>query len=296
MKTRHSNLDYHLMLLPGTLLLLVFSVVPMFGIVIAFQKFVPAKGFFGSQWVGLDNILFMFQIPDSRQVFVNTVVIAVAKIVVNLVIPLIAALLLNEVRLRWYKRAVQTVIYMPHFLSWVVFAAMIGNTFSYDGFVNNALRVFDVEPILFLSSNVWFRPVIVFTDAWKSFGFGTVIYLGALTAIDPALYESASIDGAKRFQQLLLITLPGIVATVILMMTLSLGNILNAGFEQILNLYNPLVYSTGDIIDTYVYRVGLVGRQYGIGTAVGLLKSVVSFFLIWLSYGLASRYANYRIF
>lgn len=296
MTTKRSNLDFHLMLLPGTLLLLVFSVIPMFGIVIAFQKFVPARGFFRSQWVGLDNILFMFQLPDSKQVFFNTIIIAVSKIVVNLAVPIVAALLLNEIKMRWYKRSIQTLIYLPHFLSWVVFAAMIGNIFSYDGFVNNILSIFEIEPILFLSSNTWFRPIIIFTDAWKSFGFGTVIYLAALAAIDPTLYESASIDGASRFQQLNFITLPGILPTIILMMTLSLGNILNAGFEQILNLYNALVYSTADIIDTYVYRVGLIGRQYGIGTAVGLLKSIISFFLILLSYKLAARFANYRIF
>ena len=296
MTTKRSNLDFHLMLLPGTLLLLVFSVIPMFGIVIAFQKFVPARGFFRSQWVGLDNILFMFQLPDSKQVFFNTIIIAVSKIVVNLAVPIVAALLLNEIKMRWYKRSIQTLIYLPHFLSWVVFAAMIGNIFSYDGFVNNILSIFEIEPILFLSSNTWFRPIIIFTDAWKSFGFGTVIYLAALAAIDPTLYESASIDGASRFQQPNFITLPGILPTIILMMTLSLGNILNAGFEQILNLYNALVYSTADIIDTYVYRVGLIGRQYGIGTAVGLLKSIISFFLILLSYKLAARFANYRIF
>lgn len=284
------------MLFPGTVLLIIFCVIPMFGIIIAFQKFVPAKGFFKSQWVGLANILFMFQLPDSKQIFLNTVIIAVSKMAVNLVVPIAAALLLNEIKKRWYKRTVQTLIYLPHFLSWVVFAAMIGNIFSYDGFVNNIFGLFKVEPIMFLSSNTWFRPIIIFTDAWKSFGFGTVIYLAALTGIDPTLYESAAIDGAKRFQRLSYITLPGILPTIILMMTLSLGNILNAGFEQILNLYNALVYSTADIIDTYVYRVGLVGRQYGIGTAVGLMKSIISFFLIVVSYKLAEKYANYRIF
>jgi putative aldouronate transport system permease protein len=284
------------MLFPGLVLLSLFQILPMFGIVIAFQRYLPAKGVFGSEWVGFDNLLFMFQIPDSRQVFVNTLIIATAKIIAGLVVPVIFALLLNEIRKAWFKRTVQTIVYVPHFLSWVVLAIPIMNIFAYNGIVNQLTAVFGAEPVMFMASNTWFRPILVSTDVWKSFGFGTIVYLAAIAGINPNLYESAEIDGARRIQKMVHITLPGMASTIILLATLSLGDILNAGFEQVFNLYNPMVYETGDIIDTYVYRVGLVQLQFSLGTAVGLLKSVVSFVLIIISYKLASTYANYRIF
>jgi len=167
---------------------------------------------------------------------------------------------------------------------------------SLEGIVNSGLKALGIEPIMFLASNSWFPFIVVSSDVWKEFGFGAIIYLAALTGISPALYESAEIDGAKRLQQLIYITLPSLLPTIILMAALSIGNILNAGFDQIFNLYNPLVYQSGDIIDTYVYRAGLLQAQYGLATAVGLMKSVISFALIIISYKLASRYANYRIF
>lgn len=284
------------MLFPGMVLLSLFQILPMFGIVIAFQRYLPARGVFGSEWVGFDNLLFMFQIPDSRQVFVNTLIIATAKIIAGLVVPVIFALLLNEIRKAWFKRTVQTIVYVPHFLSWVVLAIPIMNIFAYNGIVNQLTGLLGAEPVMFMASNAWFRPILVSTDVWKSFGFGTIVYLAAIAGINPNLYESAEIDGASRLQKMVHITVPGMASTIILLATLSLGDILNAGFEQVFNLYNPLVYETGDIIDTYVYRVGLVQLQFSLGTAVGLLKSVVSFVLIVISYKLAGRYANYRIF
>ncbi|HZG77662.1 MAG TPA: ABC transporter permease subunit [Paenibacillus sp.] len=296
MKQKAVSLHYYLMVLPGILFLLAFHVAPMFGIVIAFQKFIPARGIFGSQWIGLDNFLYMLQIPDSKQVFANTIVIAAAKIAAGIAVPVGFALLLNEVRISAYKRTIQTDVYMPHFLSWVILSGAIVNLFAFDGIVNRAVEWFGGEPVMFLASNTWFRPILVLTDVWKEFGFGTIIYLAAIAGINPALYEAAVMDGASRWQQMAYVTLPGIAATVVLMATLSLGNVLNAGFDQIFNLYNPLVYRTADIIDTYVYRVGLVQMQYGLATSVGLLKSVVSFLLIIISYKLAARYANYRIF
>lgn len=296
MRNARSSRAYHVMMLPAMLLLLIFSIAPMSGIVIAFEKFVPAKGIFGSKWVGLNNFKYMFSQPDSWQVLSNTVIIAVSKIVLNLVVPVIVALLLNEIRSRSFKRAVQTIIYLPHFLSWVILGGILTNVLSLDGIVNRFLQLLGMQPVLFLASNATFRPVIIITDVWKEFGFGSVIYLAAITGINETFYEAAEMDGANRLQRVLHVTLPGIMPTVVLMATLSLGNVLNAGFEQIFTLYNPMVYSTGDIIDTYVHRTGLVNAQYGLATAVGLLKSVVSMVLIAGSYKLAEKTVNYRIF
>ncbi|MCD9025701.1 ABC transporter permease [Cohnella silvisoli] len=296
MRNRSESLIYHLMLLPGMLVLFLFSIIPMAGIVIAFQKFVPAKGVLHSAWVGMDNLAFMFQIPDSRQVFLNTIIIAAMKVVAGLAVPIIFALVLNELRSSWFKRTIQTIVYIPHFISWVILAGIITNLFSLDGIVNQLLSLFGVDPVMFLASNFWFRPILIGTDVWKEFGFGTIVYLAAIAGINPNLYEAAVIDGAGRFKQLMYITLPGVVPTIILLSTLSLGNILNAGFDQIFNLYNPLVYESSDIVDTYVFRVGLVEMQYGLATAVGLLKSIVAFLLIIISYMLARKLSNYRIF
>ncbi|MCS7462104.1 ABC transporter permease subunit [Paenibacillus doosanensis] len=287
---------YHLMLLPGVLFLIVFHIVPMFGVVIAFQDFKIGRGIWDSPWIGLENFTYMFQIKDSGLIFYNTVFIAVCKIVAHLVIPLIFAILLNEVRFMMFKRWVQTIVYLPHFLSWVILAGVVIDMLSLDGFFNQLVKAAGHEPILFLASNRWFPAIIVSSDIWKEFGFAAIIYLAALAGINPSLYEAAEMDGANRLQQLFYITLPSLVPTVVLLATLSIGNVLNAGFDQIFNLYNPLVYESGDIIDTYVYRVGLVQAQYGFATAVSLLKSVIGFMLIIVSYRVAYKYANYRIF
>ncbi|MBP1995999.1 ABC transporter permease [Paenibacillus eucommiae] len=296
MNKRANSVHYYLMLFPGLACLILFSLVPMFGIVMAFQNFKPGLGIWRSPWVGLDHFQFLFQLPDSRVILRNTIYIAVMKIIGNLVVPLTFALLLHEVRNQLFKRWAQTIVYLPHFLSWVILAGVIVEIFSFEGVVNQIFGLFGVEPILFMASNSWFPFIVVGSDIWKEFGFGTIIYLAALTGINPALYEAAVMDGASRLQQLRHISLPGIQTTVILLATLSLGNVLNAGFEQIFNLYNPLVYESGDIIDTYVYRAGLVNVQFSFATAVGLLKSVISFVLIIISYAMASRFANYRIF
>lgn len=296
MKRFKKSLPYHIMMMPAMILLIIFSIIPLSGILIAFEKYVPAKGILGSKWIGLDNFKYMFQIPDSRQVFANTLIIAVAKIVCQLIVPIIVALMLNELRSRTLKRSIQTVIYLPHFMSWVILGGILTNVLSLDGILNQFIRMFGGEPVMFLASNRTFRTVMVATDVWKEFGFGTVIYLAAITGINANLYEAASIDGANRLQRILHVTLPGIIPTIVLMATLSLGNVLNAGFEQIFTMYNPLVYETGDIIDTYVHRTGIVNGQYGLATAIGLLKSVISMILIASSYKLAEITVDYRIF
>lgn len=295
-KGKNSQLMYHLMMLPGMLFLLVFNFVPMLGIVMAFQNYIPAKGILGSTWVGLANFKYMLEIPDSLQILMNTVIIASWKIVLGTIVPVVFALLLNEIRIKWAKRTIQTIVYLPNFLSWVVLAAVVVNLFDYHGPVNTFLATFGVKPILFMGSNHWFRQIIIGSDVWKGFGYGSIIYLAALTGIDPGLYEAAEIDGASRWQQLLHVTLPGMLPIIMMMTALNLTNILNAGFDQIFNLYNPIVYETGDIIDTYVYRVGLLGQQYSLGTAIGLLKSVVGATLMISANQASKKFANMQIF
>lgn len=284
------------MMAPGYIWLTLFSIVPMFGIVMAFQDFNPALGIFKSPWIGLENFSYMFSMDDITQVFINTIVIAIGKLIGNLIIPLIFALMLHELTIKKLVRPIQTLVYLPYFLSWVILGSIVLNIFGVDGPINSLLGVFGVEPIVFFGRADMFRPLVIGSDIWKGFGYNAVIYLAALTSIDPSLHEAAAIDGAGRFKRLIHITLPGIKTTVILLAILSLGNVLNAGFDQIYNLYNPLVYSTGDIIDTWVYRAGLVELQFSLATAVGLLKSVVSFVLIVTSYALADKFTGYKIF
>ncbi|WP_138494569.1 ABC transporter permease [Paenibacillus pinistramenti] len=296
MRSRKNELHYNLMVLPGILILILFSIVPIYYAAMAFENFKPARGVAGSEWIGLENFTYMFQLPDSRQIFFNTIFLAVLKIIANLIVPLVFALLLNELRQRFMRRTIQTIVYLPHFLSWVLLATIFFDLFSLDGIANKFIGLFGIDPVLFYASNKWFPAIIVATDVWKEFGFNAIVYLAALTGINPVLYEAASIDGASRFRQLWHVTLPGVRTTIVLLATLALGNVMNANFDQIFNMYNPLVYQSSDIIDTYVYRVGLNDLQYSLATAVGLLKSVVSFILVVVSYVMASRFANYRIF
>ena len=289
--------SWHLyaMIIPGIVLVLLFRYYPMYGIVIAFQDFSPARGFAGSPWIGLENFEYLFSLPEFGRILGNTLVIAVAKIVFDQFGAIILALLLNEARMLFFRRAIQTLIYLPHFLSWIVLGGILLDILSPHGIVNQAIGLVGVDSQLFLGSNQWFRGTVISSGFWKNVGFSTIVYLAALTAINPTLHEAAAIDGAGRFRRIWHITLPGIRPTIVLLAALSLGDVLQAGFEQILTLYSPAVYRTGDIIDTYVYRVGLISAQYSLAGAVGLFKSVIGFGLIALSYWLADRFAGYRI-
>ncbi|MCU0520407.1 MAG: ABC transporter permease subunit [Anaerolineae bacterium] len=291
------ELPLYVMLAPAIVLVLVYAYAPMVGIVMAFQRVLPGKGIFGSPWVGLANFQRVLEMPTIFQVVWNTVRIAGLKAIAGVIVPVAVALMLNDVRSRLIKRSVQTIIYLPHFLSWVILAGIVVDILSpSEGVANKALALVGIRPIFFLGDDRVFPWTMVVTDVWKSFGFGTIVYLAALMDIDPTLYEAAMADGATRWQQTRHITLPGIAGTIIMLSTLSLGNILNAGFDQIFNLYGPLVYRTGDIIDTLVYRTGMLDNQFGVATAVGLLKSVVSLLLIGIAYKLAAKWADYRIF
>ncbi|QNK58654.1 sugar ABC transporter permease [Paenibacillus sp. PAMC21692] len=287
----------HLMLVPALLLVLVYSYGPIAGIYLAFEKFMPSKGLFGSPFIGLDNFRYVWDLPDTNQVLINTIVIAGMKIVLNVTAPIILALLLNEVRLKFFKRSIQTIVYLPYFLSWVLLGGILIDILSpSQGIVNQILQSIGLKPIFFLGDPAWFRFTVIVTDLWKEIGFNTIVFLAAITSASPSLYEAAVIDGANRWKQTLNVTLPSMLPIIVLIATLSLGNVLNAGFDQIFNLYSPQVYSQGDILDTFVYRIGIIDTQYGVATAVGLFKSVISFLFISISYLLAYRFANYRIF
>ena len=287
---------YYIMLIPALLWLFFFSIVPMFGIVMAFQDYNPGQGILHSKFVGLENFKYMFQMNDVKQVLCNTVVIAVGKIIGNIIFPLIFALLLNEFCIKRLKRPIQTIVYLPYFLSWVILAKIVLNIFGYTGPINQLMEAFGRNTINFFGEPSLFQPLVIGTDIWKGFGYNTVVYLAAILGVDQSLYEAAAADGAGRFQRIWHITLPGIRTTVALLAILSLGNVLNAGFDQIYNLYNPLVYSTGDIIDTWVYRAGLENLQYSLATAVGLFKSVISVILIVIGYKLADKFTGYKLF
>jgi putative aldouronate transport system permease protein len=287
----------HVMLIPAVILVIIFSYIPMVGIVIAFQDFMPGKGFFGSPWIGLDRFKYLFMLPDMFQVIQNTVTISMFKIATTLLFSLIMALLLNEVGRDKFKRFTQTIFLFPFFLSWVILGGIFVDVFSMESGLSKFIAfIFRTEPIFFLGKGVWFRAVLILTNMWKDMGYNMVIFLAALTSIDPSLYESATIDGANRLQQLFYITLPSIVPMIALLGILAIGGILNAGFDQVFVMYNPLVYNVSDIIDTYVYRLGFVSAQYSLATAAGLFKSVVGFFLLLISYRLAEKYAGYRLF
>ena len=287
---------YYIMLIPALLWLFFFSIVPMFGIVMAFQDYNPGQGILHSKFVGLENFKYMFQMNDVKQVLCNTVVIAVGKIIGNIIFPLIFALLLNEFCIKRLKRPIQTIVYLPYFLSWVILAKIVLNIFGYTGPINQLMEAFGRNPINFFGEPSLFQPLVIGTDIWKGFGYNTVVYLAAILGVDQSLYEAAAADGAGRFKRIWHITLPGIRTTVALLAILSLGNVRNAGFDQSYNLYNPLVYSTGDIIDTWVYRAGLENLQYSLATAVGLFKSVISVILIVIGYKLADKFTGYKLF
>jgi putative aldouronate transport system permease protein len=283
------------MLLPGLIQLALFHYYPMYGVVIAFQKFNPGLGFVKSPWVGLYNFQRLFLKPDFKNILWNSFFIAMSKIITLQFCAVVLAILLNEVRSMLFKRTIQTVVYLPHFLSWVVLGGILLDMLGSNGMFNALIRRLGGNTVLFLGSNQWFRPILIITNLWKEAGWATIIYLAALMNIDPQLHEAAAIDGASRWQRIRHITLPGIATTIVLLACLNLGNVLQAGFEQVFLLYNPAVYRTGDILDTYVYRAGLISAQYSLAGAIGLFKSAMGFILIVIAYWLADKFAGYRV-
>ncbi|MBD9009807.1 MAG: sugar ABC transporter permease [Clostridiales bacterium] len=278
------------LMLPGILYFLIFSYGPMYGITIAFKDYWMNMGILKSPWIGLDNFRRLLAAPKFYEVFSNTLIISLEKIVCGFPVPIILALLLNEIYSTKLKRVLQTVMYLPHFISWVVISGIIFILFSQNGPVNNLLEVMHIGKVNFLTNPSTFRPMIIVSDIWKECGWGTIIYLASITGISPEYYEAAMIDGASRFQQITKITLPCILPTVVVMLVLRVGGITNAGFDQIFNLYNEAVYKTGDIIQTYNYRIGLADGDYSMGTAVGLLLNIINCALM-----LATNYISNKL-
>ncbi|MBR2662782.1 MAG: sugar ABC transporter permease [Clostridia bacterium] len=284
------------MMLPGLVLTAIFSYGPMYGIIMAFQDFNPGLGYSGSPWIGLDNFRLIFSQATFRSAVYNTFFISLMKIIFSTLASVIFALQLNEIRQTGPKRVFQTIVYIPNFISWVIMAGILTDILGSTGIVNEAIKALGGKPVQFISNRGVFPWTLIFSDMWKNFGFGTVVYLATMTGIDPELYESAVVDGAGRWRQTWSITLPMLIPIIILMTVLALGNVLSAGFDQVYNLYSPVVYPTGDIIDTYVYRLGLQNGKFAIGTAVGLFKSLVSSVLISLSLFVAYKFAGYKVF
>jgi putative aldouronate transport system permease protein len=268
----------------------------MFGVVIAFQDFLPTKGFFGSPFIGWERFRYLFTLPDFFTVVANTLIIAVCKIVFTQIMALLMALIINELRFSWFRKSAQTIGLFPYFLSWVVLGGIFIDLFSVNGAINVILTHFGLdEAVFFLGDPNWYRFFLITTDVWKNYGYTMVILFAALSSIDPTLYESAVMDGANRFRQIIHITIPSIVPTIILLLVLALGGVLNAGFDQVFVTYNPLVYSSGDIIDTLVYRLGFEQGQYSLATAAGIFKSIVGFTLIVSSNKLAHKLVGYQV-
>ena len=287
----------HVLLLPALVVTFIFSYMPMYGLIMSFQNYTPALGFGRSPWVGLENFRFVFAQSQFVRSIYNTLFISLFKIALGTFASVLFALLLNEVRNTFFKRFFQTVVYIPNFISWVIIAGIMRSILASDGIVNVMfMAAGGTSPIQFLSDPAIFPWTMVWSDVWKSFGFGTVVYLASITSIDPELYESAVIDGAGRLKQTRYITLPLMGPIIVLMTVLALGNVLNAGFDQIFNLYSPNVYNTGDIIDTYVFRLGLENMRFSIAAAVGMFKSGVSLVLISLSLWIAYKVAGYKVF
>ncbi|MEC0226314.1 ABC transporter permease [Paenibacillus alba] len=275
-KSFHKNKYYYLLLLPGIIYFVLFKYIPMGGVAIAFQDFKIAGSIFNSPWVGLKWFGILFESPDFWVALQNTVIISFYKLLFNFPAPILLALLLNELINGAFKRIVQTIIYFPHFVSWVVLGSILFSVFSVDTGVSKLLGL-STTP--FMNPEV-FRGFLVGSEMWKEAGWGTVIYLAAIAGVNPELYEAAKIDGANRFQLIRHVTLPSIASTIVVLLILRTGQILNVGFDQIFILYNPFVYNVSDILDTYVYRVGLTMGRFSFATAAGLFQSIVGLCLL----------------
>ena len=269
------------MIIPAIAFYAIFCYVPMYGILMAFQKYYPKLGIFGSKWIGFDNFKVIFNDPYFWTVLLNTIKIGTIKIVLAFVGAVTTALLLNELRLRRVKKVIQIIVTFPHFLSWVIIAGFVSSLFTTSGSINDLIYVLGGQRVMFMSDGRFFLGLLFGADIWKEAGWGSIVYLATMAGIPQDQYEAADIDGATRLQKIWHITLPGIKAVAILLLIMSVGGVLSAGFDQIFNLYNPTVYKYADILDTYIYRETFQSYQNpGIGTAVGLFKSVVSFILV----------------
>lgn len=287
---------FYLMLIPGVAYILLFHYAPMFGLTIAFQDYKVSKGVLGSAFVGLDNFRYLFRSDMFRSALRNTFIVSGLKILFGFPMPILFALLMNELRAAWYKRTVQTILYMPHFLSWAIMFGLVFSFVTEMGPLNSLIRAFGGKTIFFMSDTRYFRAVLVVSDIWKEVGWNAIIYLAALAAVPQDMYEAATIDGASRFKCMTRISLPCILPTIMVMFLLRVGGILNAGFEQIFTMYNPSVFSVADIIDTYVYRIGIKETKFSVSAAAGMFKSVVACIMVFTANYLAQRAEQESLF
>ena len=294
------NYDLYLLLVPALVFVLIFHIIPMYGITLAFKDYdmfltdSPFRSILESPWVGLKYFRKLFARPEFIDAVRNTLIISVAKIVFVFPLPIIFAILLNEVKSSKFQKVLQTVVYLPHFLSWSVVAGIFVSLLGSTGLVNSFLSA-GFDKIDFLMSNHLFRPVLIFSDAWKEVGWSSIIYFAAIAGLDQECFEAARVDGANRMQQIWYVTIPGLMPTIVLMLILRVGSIMNAGFGQVLAMYNPTVYETGDIIETYIYRIGLGKMDFSTGTAVGLFNSIIALILVVSSNAVAKKMSGKSI-
>ena len=283
----------YIMLIPGLASLILFHYIPMYGISMAFQDFNVVKGFFKSPWVGFDNFAYLLKSREFYAILRNSILISLYRMFWGFPVPIILALMLNEVKNIYYKKTIQTILYLPHFISWVVIVGIVYNFLSPStGIINHIIKLFGGEPIAFLQEEKYFRSILVISDIWKGSGWGTIIYLAAISGIDESLYEAAIIDGATRMQRIRYVTIPGIMSTIIVLLILRSGSILRNGFEQIFLMYSPLVYDVADVFETYTYRVGLREGRFSYATAVGMFQSIVGLILIWTTNRLSRKFGE----
>lgn len=280
------------MIFPGVALLFVFNYLPMYGVVIAFKDYNAFQGIVASKWVGLRWFELFFSNPMALRVFKNTLVLGVLGLVFAFPLPIILTLLLNELKQEWFKRIIQSITYLPHFISVIIIVGMLKELASMNGLFNGVLGLFGAEPVNFFGKAEFFRPLFIGSGIWQNVGWGTIIYLAALTGIDPALYEAAHIDGANRWQKAIRITLPSMAGTIVVLLILNIGTMLNFDFQKVLLMYNAATYSTADVIGTYVYREGLEKARFSYTTAVGLFMSVVSFALLFTANRVSRKFSE----
>lgn len=274
----------YIMLIPCVVYFIIFNYVPMYGILIAFKDFNFSKGIMGSEWIGFENFKYMFKLGDFYQVFYNSIILSFLKLIFGFPFPIILALLLNEIKHKRFKSVAQTVIYLPHFISWVVIGGIIVQFLSPTwGAVNMFIKSLGYEPIFFLADPKYFRPIVVISSIWKEAGWGTILYLAAMTGINPELYEAAMVDGAGRLKRMWHVTLPCIRSTIVVLLILNIGRLMSNGFEQIFVMQNPMNLSVSEVFETYTYRIGLLGGRFSFSATVGLFTSVIGLVLIILS-------------
>ncbi|WP_235886314.1 ABC transporter permease [Paenibacillus cymbidii] len=284
------------MLVPAFVLVILFNYIPMYGVIIAFKTFRVADGMWGSAWNHFEHFRTLFSTVGFARALRNTIIISLLRLAFGFPMPIIFALLINEMRNGRFKKAVQSISYLPHFISWVVLAGVVGEILSPQrGTINYLIQLAGGKPIYFLISNDWFRPILIATDIWKDVGWSAIIYIAALASIDPQLYEAADMDGASRLRKAWHISIPGIVPMIVILFLIKIGHVLNSGFDQIFNLYNPLVYETGDVLDTFIYRIGIVNARYDFSTAVGLFMSAIGIVLLLGSNLIIRRKSDYGI-